>query len=94
MESADATIDPKLNGKVFGIVAAQCEGMALTIAEGTTEGDGRALLRHFDTLWRSDKPASLIDCAKTITNSTLSRVADFESFVAQRATAARRLHGG
>ena len=94
IDNPTANIDPKVNGKVFGVIAAQCEGSALTIAQGVAEGDGRALFRHFDVLWRSDKPASLIDCVKTITTSTLTESSKFETFVAERAAAARRLQDG
>ena len=94
VDNPAATMDTKVNGKIFGVIAAQCEGSALTIAQGVPEGDGRALFRHFDVLWRSDKPASLIDCVKKITTSTLTESSKFEIFVAERAAAAQRLRDG
>ena len=94
IDDPDATIPPRVNGMVFGLIAAQCRGSALTIAQGATEGDGRALFRLFDTLWRSDRPASLIECVKTITSSQLNDQSKFETFIAERAAAARRLEDG
>jgi hypothetical protein len=94
IDDTTTTISAKVNGQIFGVIAAQCEGSALTIAQGVQEGDGRALFRNFDTLWRSDKPASLLDCIRTITTSTLTDAAKFETFVAERAAAARRLQDG
>lgn len=84
----------KRNEKIFGIIASQCTGEALAIAQGLPEGDGRSLFLHFDHLWRSSLPASLVVCVKTLTSSTLKDPAKFESYLAERSTAARRLAEG
>jgi len=53
----DTPVDVKLeqteeyanqNSRIFGVIAAQCEGSALTIALAATEGDGRSLFHTFD----------------------------------------------
>ena len=44
------------NVQLFAIMASICQGEALSIASGMTEGHGRDLYLRFDTLWRSTQP--------------------------------------
>ena len=95
-EVFDTSTPPNLrrNEKIFGVIASQCDGEALAIAQGMPEGDGRALFMHFDRLWRGSQPANLLVCVKTLTSSSLKEPNKFEEYLAERATASRRLAEG